>query len=198
MKGMSKMCTESKTAMDVILARRSIRNYVDNKPVEREKIILLLQAAMAAPSACNLQPWEFIIIDEPNELKELKVHIRGGQFNAPLAMVVCARTSYVPWDGNGWQIDCAAAIENMMLAAVELDLGSLWIGDFDRPAVRERLQIPEGVEPVNIVYLGYPAEQKKPVTRYKEEAVYWGKYDPNRPHAERTIREMIQESINDA
>ena len=192
------MCMSSQTVMEAILARRSIRNYIENKPVEREKIRVLLQAAMAAPSACNLQPWEFVVVDDPAELKELKAHIHGGQNNAPMAMVVCARTAYVPWEGNGWQIDCAAAIENMMLAAVEMGLGSLWIGDFNRRSVCEYLYIPEGVAPVSVVYFGYPAETKRPVTRYKEEAVYWGKYDPDRPHAQRTIKDMIQESIGDA
>ena len=186
------------TVLENILARRSIRHYAENKPVEREKIQVLLQAAMAAPSACNLQPWEFVIVDDPAELKELKAFIRGGQNNAPMAMVVCARTGYVPWAGNGWQIDCAAAIENMMLAAVEMGLGSLWIGDFDRPSVRKYLRVPEGVELVSVVYFGYPDEKKRPVSRYKEEAVYWGRYDPERPHAQRTIRGMIQESIDDA
>lgn len=189
---------DSQPVLSSILARRSIREYVDNKPVEREKVEVLLQAAMAAPSACNLQPWEFIVINDPSEMTALKKFIRGGQFNAPMAMIVCARTGYVPWKGNGWQIDCAAAIENMMLAAVEMGLGSLWIGDYNQKDVREFLNIPEGVEPVNIVYFGYPAEHKKPVTRYKEEAVYWGKYDPAREHAPRTIRGMIQESIDDA
>ena len=189
---------DSQPVLNCIFARRSIRNYVDDKPVEREKVEALLRAAMAAPSACNLQPWEFIIIDDPSEMTAFKKLVRGGQFNAPMAMVVCARTGYVPWEGNGWQIDCAAAIENMMLAAVEMGLGSLWIGDYNRKGVREFLNIPEGVEPVSIVYFGYPAEQKKPVTRYKAEAVYWGKYDPAREHAPRTIREMIQESIDDA
>ena len=184
--------------LDNILARRSIRYYVEDKPVEREKIQVLLQAAMAAPSACNLQPWEFVIVDDPEDLAELKAFIPGGQNNAPMAMVVCARTSYVPWEGNGWQIDCAAAIQNMMLAAVEMGLGSLWIGDFKRDDVREKLCIPEGVELVSVVYFGYPAEMKKPVSRYKEEAVYWGEYNPERRHAERTIRAMIQESIDDA
>ena len=184
--------------MDNILARRSIRRYVDSKPVERSKIQVLLEAAMAAPSACNLQPWEFVIVDDPAQLQEMKPLIRGGQFNAPMAMVVCARTEYVPWEGNTWAIDCAAAIRSMMLAAVEMGLGSLWIGDFDRERVREYLGVPQGVELVNIVYFGYPAEVKRPVTRYKEEAVYWGKYDPSRPHAPRTTQGMIQESINDS
>jgi nitroreductase len=192
------MTMDSQPVLSCIFARRSIRSYVDNKPVEREKIEILLQAAMAAPSACNLQPWEFIIIDDPSEMKAFKKLVRGGQFNAPMAMIVCARTSYVPWEGNGWQIDCAAAIENMMLAAVEMGLGSLWIGDYNQQGVRELLNIPEGVEPMSVVYFGYPAEHKRPVTRYKEEAVYWGKYDPAREHTPRTIRGMIQEGIDDA
>ena len=184
--------------MDNLYARRSIRRYVEGKPVECEKIGLLLHAAMAAPSACNLQPWEFVIVEGPEAMEALKAHVPGGPYNAPMAIVVCARTEIVPWEGNGWQIDCAAAIENMLLAACALDLGSLWIGDFDAKALANLLSIPEGVALVNVVYFGYPAERKRPVSRYKDEAVYWGRYDPQRPHAPRTIEGMIQESIDDA
>lgn len=184
--------------MDNLYARRSIRRYEEGRPVEREKIELLLRAAMAAPSACNLQPWEFVIVNEPEAVAALKAHVPGGPYNAPMAIVACARTEVVPWEGNGWQIDCAAAIENMLLAACAMGLGSLWIGNFDAGAIADLLCIPQGVALVNVVYFGYPAERKAPVTRYKAEAVYWGRYDPNRPHAARTIQGMIQESIEDA
>lgn len=188
----------ARVVLDNMLARRSCRNYVQDKPVAREDIHTLLRAAMAAPSACNLQPWEFIVVDTPAQTAAVREHVPGGQFVSPVIMVVCARTGCVPWQGNGWQIDCAAAIENMLLAATAMGLAGLWIGDFDARALRALLDIPEGVEIVNIVYLGYPAEEKAPVTRYKEEAVYWGKYDPDRPHAARTVRGMIDESIRDA
>ena len=184
--------------MDNLYARRSIRRYVEGRPVEREKIELLLRAAMAAPSACNLQPWEFVIVQGPEDMAALKAHVPGGPYNAPMAVVVCARAEVVPWEGNGWQIDCAAAIENMLLAACAMGLGSVWIGDFDDKALARLLSIPEGVALVNVVYFGYPAERKAPVSRYKEEAVYWGRYDPDRPHAPRTIEGMIQESIQDS
>lgn len=187
----------TRAVIDNIYARRSIRQY-QQKPVDREQIVSLLKAAMAAPSACNLQPWEFVVLDEPGQVEAARKHIGGGQFYAPVILLVCARTTYVPWDGNGWMIDCAAAIENLMLAAKAMGLGTLWIGDFDADALGQLLDIPQEVALVSVVYLGHPAEEKAPITRYKEEAVYWGKYDPARPHAERTIQGMIQESIDDA
>lgn len=186
------------TVLDTMYARRSIRAYAPDMPVGREQTEILLRAAMAAPSACNLQPWEFVVVDTAEGMAQMKPLVPGGQFNAPMAIVVCARTEYIPWGGNGWQIDCALAMENMMLAACAMGLGSLCIGDFKGAEVRALLNIPQGVEIVNIVYFGYPAEQKRPVTRYKEIAVHWERYDTQRPHPARTTQGMIRESIEDS
>jgi len=172
---------------DAMYARRSIRAYVEGKEVEREKITKLLKAAMAAPSACNLQPWEFIVVTEPDVLSQLKECLGGGRYNAPMAMVVCGNTRYFPWEGDQGQLECAAAIENMLTAATVLGLGSVWIGYFDPVAICKLLDIPEHVVPVGVVYFGYPAEQKAPRTQYNEEAVYWQKYDPDREHAPRSV-----------
>ena len=177
------------TLMDILFKRRSIRVYDAGRPVEQEKITTMLEAAMAAPSACNLQPWEFIVLQNPEGIKQLKECIgehNGRYYNAPAAFVVCANTSYIPWKSNG-EMDTSAAIENMMLAATVLGLGTVWIGDIDRDAIRDLLDIPEHVAVNSVVLFGYPAEEKASRTQYTGEAVYFDKYDPRREHKERTI-----------
>lgn len=179
---------QAQVLFDVMNNRRSIRSYAEGKPVEREKIIQMLKAAMAAPSACNLQPWEFIVVDEAEGVSRLKECIDSGNgryYNAPAAFVVCGNTSYIPWESKG-EMDCSAAIENMLLAATALGLGAVWIGAIDGEAVRNLLDIPAHVAVNSIVLFGYPAEQKPPRTQYTEEAVYWQKYDSNREHPQRT------------
>ncbi|NLG25687.1 MAG: nitroreductase family protein [Clostridiales bacterium] len=181
--------------LDAIYRRRSIRRY-QPRAVEREKIETLLRAAMAAPSACNLQPWAFIVVDEPEGFSRVRACADQGPYDAPVAIVVCGVVANIPWGGDGWMQDCGAAMENMMLAAVELGLGSVWIGGFDRDALRAALDIPEGVAPMAIAYFGYPAEVKRPRTWYTDEAVYWQKFDPSRPRALRTV-EMLQDDIRE-
>ena len=179
---------EAKVLFDILYRRRSVRRYVDGKPVEREKIRMLLEAAMAAPSACNLQPWEFVAVDEPERVGQLKQCIderNGRYYNAPAAFVVCANTRYIPWVSDGG-LDCAAAIENMLLAVTALGLGAVWIGAFDADKVRALMDIPAHVAINSVVLFGYPAEEKQPRTQYTEEAVYWQKYDPEREHPGRT------------
>lgn len=174
---------------DVMYKRRSVRRYVEDKTVEHDKIIMLLEAAMAAPSACNLQPWEFIVINEKDILNQLKDCIdtaNGRNYNAPAAFVVCGNTVYLPWEGTG-EKDCSAAIENILLAATALELGAVWIGAVDGGAIRSLLDIPAHVAVISVVFFGYPAEQKPPRTQYTEEAVYWQKYDPQREHSPRTM-----------
>ena len=171
---------------DALYARRSIRNYLEDSEVEREKIVRLLKAGMAAPSACNIQPWEFIVVTEKARVGLIKESIaKWGNYNAPVVIVVCGYPDFIPWEGDDGVIDCSAAIENMLIAATAMELGSVWIGGFDRSSIRDLLDIPDSVVPIGVVYLGYPAEQKEPRTQYLEEAVYWQKYDPEREHQRR-------------
>jgi nitroreductase len=171
---------------DAICGRRSIRTYIEGKEVEPEKIKRLLEAAMAAPSACNLQPWDFVVVTEKERVSAIKQSIeRWGDYNAPLIIVVCGYPDLIPWDGDDGALDCAAAIENMHIAATAMGLGSVWIGGFDRAVIRELLNIPESVIPIGVVYFGYPAERPEPRTKYLEEAVHWQEYDPKREHPPR-------------
>ena len=148
--------------LDAMRSRRSIRVYRD-QPVERAHIQVLLEAAMAAPSACNTQPWAFIVVDEPDGMDSLRQCIgasNGRTYNAPAAIVVCENTRYVPWETHGCNPDCAAAIENMLLAVTELGLGAVWIGDFDPEKTAAQLKMPEHVRTAGIVLFGHPAEEK--------------------------------------
>ena len=178
---------------NAILARRSVRNFKDEK-VPREKILPLLQAAMAAPSACNLQPWEFIVVDEPETLQKLKEAAALGRYNAPLAIVICGRNEHIPWKGDGWQFDIGAAAQNLMLECIEQGLASVCIGGFDHAAITELLEIPDGVHPLVIIEIGYAQTEKTPCTWYTEEAVSWQKYDREKKRALRTV-EMVRQQM---
>ena len=174
---------------EIMYSRRSIRCYQEEKIVEQDKIIMLLKAAMAAPSACNLQPWEFIIVNEKdrvNKLKECIDNSNGRYYNAPAAFIVCGNTNYLPWEGKA-EMDCSAAIENILLSATVMGLGAVWIGAFDEKSIRRNFDIPSHVAVNSILLFGYPAEQKLPRTQYTEEAVYWQKYDAQREHPARSI-----------
>jgi nitroreductase len=173
-------------ALDAIYRRRSIRRYVEDREVEREKIVELLRAGMAAPSACNIQPWEFVVVtDKPGVAAIKKAIPDNGGYNAPAVIVVCGSADFIPWQGDHGEADCCAAIENMLIAATALGLGSVWIGGFDRGAIAGLLGIPDNVRPIGIAYFGYPAEHKEPATKYLEEAVHWQRYQTDRKRAPR-------------
>ena len=163
--------------MQLMRARRSIRRYQADRPVEPEKIDTLLRAAMCAPSACNLQPWEFIVVQGEARMAALRAAIRIGDYNAPLAVVVLANQANIPWSGNGYQIDCAAAIENMLLAAAGLGLGSCFLmgpmAAFSDPALRARLELPEGYEPLVGVALGYAAPEHPAAPERTDAGITW-------------------------
>jgi nitroreductase len=174
-------------AIETIYKRRSIRNYLD-KPVERDTIMTLLKAAAAAPTAANCQPWEFVVVDEAQKLAELKDKLVFARYNAPVAIVVCGNMK-LAFKGPGqemWVQDCSAAIENILIAATSMGLGSVWIGIYPIESnikpLKKILNMPEYVTPLGIVYVGYPAEDKEARTRLDEKRVYWQEYDPSRKH----------------
>lgn len=174
-------------ALEAIFKRRSIRNYLD-RPVERDKIMTLLKAATSAPTAANCQPWEFIVIDVPEKLNELKDTLVFAKYNAPVAIVVCGNMD-LAFKGPGkemWVQDCSAALQNILIASTSLGLGSVWIGVYPIESnikpVKKVLNMPEHVEPLGIVLLGYPAEEKEARHRLDEKRVYWQSYAPERKH----------------
>lgn len=176
--------------LDFIFSRRSIRKFTDQE-IDKDTLVKLLQAAMAAPTTANNQPWEFIVVSDKDVMDTLRKDLFFGQYNAVSAIVVCGNMNlaFSPPSQEYWVQDCSAAIQNILLAATGLGLGSVWIGLYPLPSkikpVRKVLDIPEYVIPLGVVYLGYPDEFKEPRTQYNEKVVYWQKYDKNRKHRAR-------------
>lgn len=169
-------------AIENIMTRTSIRQYKD-QPVEQEKIDIMLKAAMAAPTAVNLQPWHFIVITDKNTLKLL-----SGQQpnNAPLMIAVCGDTDKTTMpDGKGklpdfWVQDVSAATENLLLAAHAQGLGAVWTGVYpamERVAeVANVLNCPNNIIPLAVVRIGYPDESPEPKNKFKEENISYNKF----------------------
>ena len=157
-------------------------------PVEKEKLTLLLQAAMSAPSAANFQPWEFIVVTETGILDQLREKLWAGRYNAPAMIVVCGDTQAVKNPVvSYWPQDCAAATENILLGAVGLGLGTVWIGAYPNPGVTapvaKILNLPEHIVPLSLVWVGYPAEEKPARTQYDVHKIHWQLYEPRKKRA---------------
>lgn len=167
-------------ALETILTRRSIRSYT-LQTVPQEIIDDLLAAAMAAPSANNQQPWQFVVVTEREMLDDLTTFLPHGQMlkQAPLAIVVCGDMSREKSKGF-WVQDCAAATQNILLAAHASGLGAVWIGVYPRAErvrdVGRKLQTPETIIPFCVLSIGYPAESKPPSKRFDPTRVHQNKW----------------------
>ena len=165
---------------EVLQKRRSVRKFTQ-EAVPEELIDKLLHAAMSAPSACNRQPWEFWVVTEPETLEKLRKASRFTNYEAKLAIVVAGNLSRaLPMQlGDYWIQDCSAATENILLRATDLGLGGVWCGIHPqkRPVerVRELLGMTEKQIPLNIIFLGFPAESPEPRDQYQEKNVHWVK-----------------------
>jgi nitroreductase len=171
------------SAMDNIFNRRSIRKYRDNV-VEKEKLDMLMQAGMAAPSANNNRPWEFVVVTNTEAMMQFRERMPYGKFHAPAAIVVCGNPdigSAKPTSFDYWTQDCSAATQNILIAAAGLGLGTCWLGTYpcvDRiETVRQIAGLPEKVIPLCVIYVGYPAEEKPARTQYDAARVHWERYD---------------------
>lgn len=158
-----------------IFQRRSIRRYT-SEAVSDEQIQILLEAAMAAPSANNIRPWHFVVVTDRKLLDTLAdAHPYGKMLKeATLAIAVLGEVSRSP---RYWVQDCSAATENLLLAAAGLGLGAVWLGVHPREErntpVMEVLRIPDQFRVLSLVSLGNPAEVKEPRTQYEQEKICW-------------------------
>jgi len=157
---------------EAIKTRRSIRAFT-RRDVSKDDVRKLLDAASWAPSAGNIQPWEFIVVRDPEIKKGLSIAALDQTFieEAPVVIVVCANLTL---SANGYGVrgvslyclqDTAAAIQNMLLTACALGLATCWVGAFHEEEARRVLNIPDGVRPVAIIPVGYAAET--PRARWK-------------------------------
>lgn len=168
--------------MEAIFTRRSVRRYKD-KSVEKEKIDRLLRAAMQAPSAGNQCPWEFIVVQDKERLAKLSMTSPYAKLckEAPLVFVLLSNMKNLRFPEH-WEQDMGAATENILLEAVHLNLGSVWLGV--APAIDrikylcELFELPEHIQPYCLISIGYPLDEKSNyfIDRYNEMKVHYEKF----------------------
>lgn len=164
-----------------LLTRRSIRKYRKD-PIPQDIIDKLIRAAMYAPSAVNKQPWHFIALKEKEVFEKImEIHPNSKMLSeAALAVVICGDTKLAHGDGIYWPVDCAAATQNMLLAAHGLGLGAVWIGIYPRQQRVEGLEkifgLPSNIKPFAVVSIGYPAEEKEHPDRFLRERIHYDQW----------------------
>lgn len=156
--------------LELAKKRYSVRKYEPRK-VEKEKLFKILEAGRIAPTGCNTQPQRIIVVQEKDGLEKLK---KGANvYGAPLAIIVCVDHSVTwkrPFDSKDIaDIDVSIVTDHMMLQATELGLGSVWICYFNPKVIKQEFNLPDNVEPVNILAVGYAAEEPASPDRYDKE-----------------------------
>jgi len=163
-------------AYEAILTRRSIRKY-KKQEISEDFLEKLLHVACNAPSAGNQQPWHFVILDDRKILNVIQTFHPSAKMlkDADKAILVCGDLNLEKFKGY-WMIDCAAATENILLAAHCLGLGACWLGLYPREGrvagMKKLLKLPTNIIPFAIVSLGYPAEVKQKEDRYDTSRIH--------------------------
>lgn len=175
--------------LEGILTRRSVRQFDTSKTLNKQDLEEIIKAAQYAPSAHNKQPWAFLVVTDKEVMTDLRKVQPWTSFakDAAAVVLVCGNTDESfsrHKEGESWDyadIDCALAVENLMLAAHAKGIGSCFCGAAPMPKVidglREMFSLPENIRPLSIVVLGYPLETpKQPAERFKAEKIHWGKW----------------------
>jgi nitroreductase len=166
--------------LKAIFNRRSIRQYTPEQ-VPDEQIETILKAAMFAPSAVNKQPWHFIVFRDKDSIRNIiEVHPNASMLlQANVAILVCW-DEHLQHDIGYGPVDCAAATQNMLLAAYSLGLGAVWVGIYPRQqrmeAVHKIFNLPDHVKGFSIVSIGHPAEQRIAPDRFDISKIHTGKW----------------------
>lgn len=159
-----------KNFLELAKSRHSVRSY-KNIAVEEEKLNAILEAGRIAPTAANLQPCRFLILNEAGSMKKLQKAC--DHHGAPLAVIINSVKGEAwvrPFDEESMeQIDAAIATDHMMLCAQDLGLSTCWITYFNLPILKREFSIPENFHPVSILVIGYGNEPPPPVSRFDEE-----------------------------
>lgn len=162
---------------DTILTRRSIRAYNDKK-IPKKALEQILKAAMYAPSAYNEQPWHFIILEQKDLLKKMASicpHAKMAE-NAPLGIIVCADMNLIKTE-DFWPQDCSAATLNLLLAAREQKIGSVWTGVYPKTnivnGIKDLFALPDEIIPFSFILFGYTEKELQTSEgRYKKERIH--------------------------
>lgn len=156
--------------MSLITDRFSVRKF-EEKPVEQDVIDKILKAGHLAPTACNIQPQRILVINSKDSLSKLQECTKC-HFNAPAAMLVCYDKNEC-WqrkydDKLSGEIDAAIVTTHMMLEATALGIGSTWVMHFNPMEMRKQFEIPDNIEPVSLLVMGYPSDDAKPFPGHLE------------------------------
>nr|WP_289489409.1 nitroreductase family protein [Bacteroides intestinalis] len=162
-----------------VIRRVSVRRYLD-KPVSSEQVSAILHAAMSAPTGVNKQPWEFIVVDDPELLTKLAEALPYAKMTAqaPVAIVVCGNKDRFldGMDNVLWEQDLSAASENILLAAHAIGLGGVWACIYpheERIApVKTILNLPDNLIPFNLIPVGYPEKEHTPMDKWHPDRVH--------------------------
>lgn len=175
-------CDSAQVVIENIMTRTSIREFT-NQPVALDTLDCIVKAGMAAPSAMNKQPWAFVVVTEREMLDSLNAHHPYANLKTAKAAIIVCGDMEKTIEGAGkeyWVQDCSAATENILLAAHALGLGAVWCGVYpveERIAeVSKVLQLPETVVPLNIVTMGYPAQNPEPKDKYNPAKIHYQKW----------------------
>ena len=176
--------TADNSPIENIMTRTSVRQYDSERTISSDTVEILLRAAMAAPTAVNKQPWQFVVLDEREAIDSLCTYLPYAKMleHAPLAIVTCGDlTKAIEGEGETyWIQDVSAATENLLLAAHALGLGAVWTGVYpisDRvKGVQKALGMPDSIVPLAVVPVGYPAMDQSPKDKWDSAKVHYNKY----------------------
>ncbi|MGF6907892.1 nitroreductase family protein [Fusobacterium sp. PH5-44] len=169
--------------LQLVKKRYSVRKF-DTRKIEKEKLNQILEAGRVAPTALNFQPQRILVLDKEDSLEKLR-ECTPYHFNAPMILIICY-DKVTCWKNinniSSGQIDATIVGTHMMLEAANLEIGSTWVGHFDRELIRNKFNIPEYLEIVSILTLGYPADGSEPIPlHYKkfeiEHTVFYNSFD---------------------
>ena len=169
------MKADAKDALDVIFSRKSVRHYTE-KEVEADKLLTLVKAGMAAPTAMNRQPWSFIIVTNMTQVSSISDMPGLMMLKKAKAVILVLGKK----DEKFWQQDCSAATENILLAAEALGLGAVWCAGYpmtDRTeSYKELFNYSDDYEVLSLISIGYSTGEDVPKDKYKEEKIHWNRW----------------------
>ena len=166
------------TALSVIMNRKSVRNFIKEKPVSKEDIDIIIKAGMAAPSGRDARPWEIVVVDNRKSLDAMaeKLPYAKMLMQSPVAIVVCGDTT----KSSYWYVDCSAVTENILLAVEALGLGAVWTAAYpyeDRMnVVVENLNLPNNILPLAVIPIGHPQGEHKAKDKYDADKVHYNQW----------------------
>jgi len=166
--------------LQTIMNRKSVRSYRAD-PIPKEKLELIVKAGMAAPTAVDKRPWEFVVITDKALLKKLADALPYAKMAEKASAAILVAGDLDRQHGGRaadyWMVDCAAAAENILLAVESLGLGAVWTAVYPEKerieAVRELLDVPSGVVPLALIPIGAPGGDQKPKDKWDPRRLHW-------------------------